>query len=86
MSSYSVKVSRSAEKELQRLSTTWIPKISRAIDSLAASPRPTGCKKLKGAKDLWRIRVGDYRVVYAVDDVIRIVAIERIAHRKEVYD
>ena len=86
MSIYSVTVSRSAEKELLRLSAVWIPKISTAIDALAENPRPNGCKKLKGSKDLWRIRVSDYRVVYAIDDNIRIVAVERIAHRKQVYD
>lgn len=85
MNLYAITVSRSAEKELQHLDSTWIPKISRAIDALAENPSPNGCKKLKGSKDLWRIRVGDYRIIYAVDDIVRIIAVERIAHRKEAY-
>lgn len=86
MKSYTIQVSRSAEKELQHLSSTWIPKIVKAIDSLAENPRPSGCTKLKGSKDLWRIRIADYRVIYAIDDIVYIISIERIAHRKEVYN
>jgi mRNA interferase RelE/StbE len=55
-----------------------------AIDALADDPRPSGCAKLAGRDD-YRIRVGDYRVVYAVDDDKRVVLIARIAHRREVY-
>jgi mRNA interferase RelE/StbE len=83
---YEVTVSRSAEKELNKLGSVWIDKICKVIEDLAVNPRPSGCKKLKGSKDLWRVRVADYRIVYAIDDDIRIVAVERIAHRKEVYD
>jgi mRNA interferase RelE/StbE len=49
-------------------------------------PRPAGCKKLKGDKDQWRVRIGDWRVVYIVDDKARLVSVTRIAHRSEVYD
>jgi mRNA interferase RelE/StbE len=52
---------------------------------LAANPRPAGCKKLKGYKNRWRIRVGNYRVVYAIDDGRMSVDITRIADRKDVY-
>jgi mRNA interferase RelE/StbE len=55
------------------------------IEGLAAQPRPSGAKKLQGAQQLWRIRVGGYRVVYAVDDRQRIVDIVRIRHRRDVY-
>jgi mRNA interferase RelE/StbE len=55
-----------------------------AIDGLAANPRPVGCAKLAGRDD-YRIRVGDHRVVYAVDDAERLVMVARIAHRREVY-
>ena len=57
----------------------------KAVDQLAGTPRPSGCKKLHGADDTYRIRVGDYRIIYSVDDSIHIVAIERIRHRREVY-
>ncbi len=59
-------------------------RIESAIDGLAADPRPHGAAKLAGRDD-FRIRVGDYRIVYAVDDAERLVLVARIAHRREVY-
>jgi mRNA interferase RelE/StbE len=56
------------------------------IESLAQNPRPPGCKKLKGYKDKWRIRIGDWRVVYIIDDETKLVSVTRIAHRREVYE
>ncbi|HEV2234923.1 MAG TPA: type II toxin-antitoxin system RelE/ParE family toxin [Terriglobia bacterium] len=53
---------------------------------MSGNLRPVGCKKLHGYKDRWRIRVGNYRVVYAIDDEGKVVDITRIAHRKEVYE
>ena len=55
-----------------------------AVDSLAEDPRPQGAIKLAGRND-YRVRVGDYRIVYAVDDEERLVVVARIAHRREVY-
>ena len=55
------------------------------IDGLAQDPRPSASRKLRGEQNLWRIRIGDYRVVYSVDDRQRIVDIVRIRHRREVY-
>ena len=54
--------------------------------ALADDPRPAGCKKLKGYKDLWRVRAGDWRVVYIIDDVATLVTITQVAHRREVYE
>jgi mRNA interferase RelE/StbE len=59
--------------------------VLRAAESLAIDPRPPGCRKLHGGDNAFRIRVGDYRVVYTVDDAVLIVAIERVRHRGEVY-
>lgn len=59
-------------------------RVNVAIDALAEDPRPRGATKLAGRDD-YRIRVGDYRVVYAVDDAARLVIVARIAHRREVY-
>jgi mRNA interferase RelE/StbE len=56
------------------------------LERLASAPRPPGCKKLKGGDKEWRIRVGDYRLVYVIDDDARKVDVTRIAHRREVYD
>ena len=84
---YQVRLARDAEKELNRLSSTIVKRIFPAIKSLAENPRPRGCKKLKGLdEDLWRIRVGDYRVVYVIEDSIKIVEVKKIGHRKEIYD
>lgn len=59
-------------------------RIGAAIDALAAHPRPHGALRLAGRDD-FRVRVGDYRIVYAVDDAERVVLVARIAHRREVY-
>ena len=61
-------------------------RIAGRIEKLAANPRPSGCKKLKGGVNEWRIRIGDYRVIYTVEDSTRAVEVTRIAHRKEVYE
>ena len=58
----------------------------KRIERLATSPRPPGRKKLHGGDKQWRIRVGDYRVVYEIDDKLKIVDVTRIAHRREVYE
>lgn len=72
-------------KELENLSDALIARLTPKIDGLATDPRPSGCRKLHGHKDLWRIRVGNYRVVYMVDDEIAMVTVTRIAHRRDVY-
>jgi mRNA interferase RelE/StbE len=59
--------------------------MDRKIMALAGDPKPAGGKKLRGHKDLWRIRAGDYRVVYIIDDANALVSITRVAHRREVY-
>lgn len=56
------------------------------LEQLATEPRPPGCKKLRGGDKEWRVRIGDYRVVYEIDDDARAVDVTRIAHRSEVYD
>jgi mRNA interferase RelE/StbE len=55
------------------------------IEELATEPRPAGCRKLQGKSGLWRLRVGDYRVVYTVDDTQRLVDVVAVRHRREVY-
>ena len=84
---YSILVSRGAEKDLERLSKPVLKRVASAIDGLAQNPRPAGCKKLKGSDEqLWRIRVGAYRVIYSIGDNICLVDIRRVRHRKEVYE
>ena len=86
MGRYSVELKPSARKELERLPGRVIERIFPRLEALEEEPRPAGCKKLKGGRDEWRIRVGDYRVVYTVDDVKLRVSVTRVRHRSEVYE
>jgi mRNA interferase RelE/StbE len=63
-----------------------IQRIFPKLEGLASEPRPAGSKKLKGGQREWRIRVGDYRVVYTIDDEKLVVSVMRIRHRSEVYE
>jgi mRNA interferase RelE/StbE len=74
-----------AEKDLSRLTSEIHNRVIAAIQNLATNPRPPGCRKLAGSKSDWHVRVGDYRVIYEVADQIRVVRIDRIRHRREVY-
>ena len=85
MTHYRIAFAASARNELKDLPSEAIGRVFPKIRELAGNPRPAGCKKLHGYKDRWRIRIGDYRVVYAIDDERRILDITRIAHRKDVY-
>jgi mRNA interferase RelE/StbE len=82
---YTVLFARSARKELQALDRSVAGRILKRIEALRREPRPAGCKKLEGTDNLWRIRVGDWRVVYSVDDVKSVVEVSVIRHRREVY-
>jgi mRNA interferase RelE/StbE len=83
---YSVEVKPPARKELEALSDELLARVVRKLEALGAAPRPAGCRKLKGYEDQWRIRVGDWRVVYIIDDAAKLVSVTRIAHRREVYE
>ena len=85
MAEYALTSSRSAEKELVALDPITLKRIVEKIELLAGEPRPSGCTKLKGEKNRWRLRVGDYRVIYSVDDRARIVDVVAIRHRREAY-
>ena len=85
MISYRVLLERNAEKDLARLSSAIHDRIVLAIQALATNPRPSGCSKLAGFENDWRIRVGDYRVIYEIADEIRIIRVNRVRHRREVY-
>jgi mRNA interferase RelE/StbE len=86
MATYQVVVSKQAAKEIEKLTADVVQRIIPSIVALANNPRPAGCKKLKGGKDLYRIRVGDYRLVYSIEDTILVVDVRRVAHRRDVYD
>lgn len=82
---YSIEIETSAAKSLARIERPFRASVIAAISNLAGDPRPNGCMKLSGRSDAYRIRIGNYRVVYTINDAIRIVRIEKIAHRREVY-
>ena len=85
MASYRVEFRGSAERELHRIDPQMLPRIIAAIRGLAEQPRPPETRKLAGSKQAYRIRVGDYRVVYTVDDQEKTVSIDRVRHRREAY-
>ena len=82
---YEVYLERAAENDLKRLPITTFHRIIPQIRILAENPRPSGGRKLTGSKNDWRIRVGDYRVLYEIDEKARAVRIMRVRHRREVY-
>ena len=86
MAEYSVELKPSARKELDKLPSKLLERVFPKLEALGSEPRPAGCKKLKGGQQEWRIRVGDYRVVYTIDDAKLRVSVTRIRHRSEVYD
>jgi len=86
VNSYAVEVKPPARKELESLPDNVLARVVRKLESLGHTPRPVGCKKLKGHKDQWRVRIGDWRVVYIIDDAAEVVSVTRIAHRREVYE
>ncbi len=85
MTSYRVSFARSARKELESLDRVTGRRILSRIESLGVNPRPSGCRKLVGASDLWRIRVGAYRVIYSIDDRQGVVDVSVIRHRSDAY-
>jgi mRNA interferase RelE/StbE len=82
---YDLEIKKSAQKELDALDDALFDRVDRKILALAENPRPAGCKKLRGFRDQWRLRVGEWRVVYIIDDAIKRVIITRVQHRREVY-
>lgn len=82
---YTILYKRSASEELLQLPANIAHKVKAAINNLSENPRPQGCKKLKGSFNEYRIRLGNYRVIYTISKTVLIVTIIKIAHRKDVY-
>jgi len=82
---YEIVFARSARKDLQKLSNMEINRILKKIEMLEFDPRPPGCEKLKGEDNLWRIRTGSYRIIYAISDKSKLVDICLIRHHKDAY-
>lgn len=85
MADYRIKFKASAAKEFRKLPAELKQRLRKAINKLSQEPRPAGVTKLKGDDRLYRIRIGNYRVVYKIDDEIKVVLITRIRHRRDVY-
>lgn len=85
MNDYEVLFARSARKELKALPSKLALSLLESVERLQAEPRPPGCKKLEGSDNLWRIRKGDYRDLYSIDDERRVVDIIAIRHRSDAY-
>ena len=83
---YEIQIASKALRNLARLDVTVRRRIRVAIDTLSENPRPHGVIKLTGPGDLYRIRVGDYRVVYSINDMIRVVQVTQVGHRSKIYD
>jgi mRNA interferase RelE/StbE len=85
MADYSITLARSARKELERLPNDAAARILAKIEALSDNPRPGGVIKLHGQKGLWRMRVGDYRIVYSIRDSDHTIDVSVIRHRRDVY-
>jgi mRNA interferase RelE/StbE len=82
---YVISFKASALKQVEKLPKSVANRVLAKANRLADDPRPSGCVKLSGAGNLWRMRVGDYRIVYAIDDAVETVDVRIVAHRREVY-
>jgi mRNA interferase RelE/StbE len=82
---YEVFLESAAERDLKRLPADIFHRIIPRIRTLTENPRPPGCRKLTGSENDWRIRIGDYRVIYEIDEDERAVRVFRIRHRREAY-
>ena len=82
---YTVDFRPAARRQFLRLTPEVQSRLRPRIDALAEDPRPPGCKKLQGQENLWRIRIGDYRVVYRIQETRLIILVLIIGHRKDVY-
>jgi mRNA interferase RelE/StbE len=80
---YALEIKQSVQRELDAVDDALFARLDRRILALADNPRPAGCKKLRGYKNQWRIRVGDWRVLTSS---AKLISITRVAHRREVYE
>jgi len=85
MASYEIEWKHTAEKDLRNIDRQFIAKILEAVESLSTNPLPTNCRKLKDAENFYRIRIGDYRVIYQVNSHEQLITIYHVRHRKEAY-
>ncbi len=85
MKQFTIEFRPAAAREFKKLPHTAKERLGEEIEKLAENPRPPSVKKMAGAENLWRVRVGDYRIIYEIQDARLIVLIVTIGHRREVY-
>ncbi len=85
MVNYKIQVSGTAEKVLKKIPKKDIVKVVQAIQQLAINPFPEGCRKLKGEEDIYRVRQGNYRIIYEIEGKKLVILILKIGHRKDIY-
>ncbi len=85
MADYSITFARSARKELEKSPSSAAQRILERIEALMKAARPSSAVKLQGNKNLWRIRIGDYRVIYSIDDSARVIDISAVRNRRDAY-
>jgi len=83
---YEIEFARSASKELESLESTVVKRIVPKIKKLASEPRPPGCRKIAGSENSWRIRIGDYRVIYRIEDQVLLIQVLAVRHRSKAYE
>jgi mRNA interferase RelE/StbE len=84
--SYQILIKPAARRQLKKLTLDVQKNLIEIIEHLSEDPRPMGCKKLKGRKDQYRVRSGDYRVIYSIEDLALIVRVVKVGHRRDIYE
>lgn len=82
---YQVQVQKAPEKVLRRLQKDLANRIASALDNLAIEPRPSGCRKLAGMHNHYRVRVGDWRIIYTIEDNVLLIVVIEVGPRKDIY-
>ena len=85
MSGFKILLRESAERDFKKINPQYTQKIFKKIEALGHNPRPPGCQKLVSTEKTYRIRIGDYRVLYQIDDKEKSILISYVRHRKDVY-
>lgn len=86
MDCYRVEFSKRAEKDLRRIDSRYLSRLIEAAEALGAEPRPPGTKKLVGSEHTYRLRVGDYRIIYEIEDDKLVILVVRVRHRQSAYE
>jgi len=85
MPTYRIEVSATAERQIRKLPRSDQVRVLRIIQALAIDPRPAGCRKLSGHEDVFRVRIGRYRVLYAIEDRRLVIIVLKVGDRKDIY-